>query len=120
MLAGSLIDADSGAPRVPRVWRTTHAWDRLRGLLGRPPLGNGEGLLLDPCGSVHTMGMAYAIDVVYLDRAFRITKVVAGLGPWRASMAWRAALTLELAAGSAAALGLVVGRRLRWQAASPA
>ena len=45
----------------------TH-WTRLRGLLGLSPndFGNGRGLWIVPCRGVHTLGMGFAIDVVYL------------------------------------------------------
>ncbi|HLO94144.1 MAG TPA: DUF192 domain-containing protein, partial [Burkholderiaceae bacterium] len=50
-------------------------WQRLGGLLVRPRLGAGEGLLLKPCNSVHTCFMRYAIDVIYLDREGRVLKL---------------------------------------------
>jgi uncharacterized protein len=42
--------------------------DRRRGLLGRVGLLPGEGLLIMPCDSVHTVGMAFPITALYLDR----------------------------------------------------
>ncbi|MDA8346557.1 MAG: DUF192 domain-containing protein [Thermaerobacter sp.] len=41
---------------------------RLRGLLGRSELPQGAGLVIEPCSSVHGIGMRFAIDVVFLDR----------------------------------------------------
>lgn len=110
----------SGATLFAPVYRTTTPWERLRGLLGRAPLGEREGLLIDPCGSIHTFLMAYPIDVVYLSRDFVISKIVPALGPWRCSMAFGAAMTLELPAGVAAARGLQEGQALAWQSASAA
>ncbi|MFI1185381.1 DUF192 domain-containing protein [Streptomyces californicus] len=46
---------------------------RTRGLLGRD--GIAGALMLTPCGSVHTFGMRFAIDVAYLDRRFRVLAV---------------------------------------------
>ncbi len=85
---------------------------RLRGLLFAPPLKPGQGLLLDPCASVHTAGMAYPIDVVFLDRAGTITKIVPHLPPWRIAACRSATRTLELAAGEARRLGLAAGLSL--------
>ena len=47
----------------------TH-WTRLRGLLGlrSSDFRNGSGLWIVPCHGVHTLGMGFPIDVVYLDR----------------------------------------------------
>ena len=40
---------------------------RARGLLGRAPLAADEALLIRPCSSIHTFGMRFAIDVVFID-----------------------------------------------------
>lgn len=116
MQHGSLSDLHEARLLFARVSRTTNAWERLRGLLGRPPLRADEGLLLVPCASVHTFGMTRPIDVVYLDRDWRILRIVAGLRPGRVSWTWRAVATLELAAGAAAAL--MPGQVLHWAAHS--
>ena len=39
---------------------------RVRGLLGRLTLALGEGLVIRPCNAVHTLGMAFPIDVIHL------------------------------------------------------
>lgn len=113
---GTLHDADSGKLLVATVYRTTTPWERLRGLLARAPLVAGEGLLIDPCGSIHTFLMRYPIDVIYLSRDLVITKVVPSLVPFRFSLGFGAAMALELTAGAAANLELDRGRTLRWQA----
>ena len=113
---GILHDADSGTLLLATVYRTTTPWERLRGLLGRLPLAAGEGMLIDPCGSVHTFLMRYPVDIVYLSRDLVITKIVASLAPSRVSMGFGAAMTLELVAGAAADLSLRRGQALRWQA----
>jgi uncharacterized membrane protein (UPF0127 family) len=85
---------------------------RMVGLLGRKGLGPGEGMLISRTGSVHTLFMRFAIDVVFLDRTRTIVKIVPSLRPWRVAMARRAKTTLELSAGSAASLGLQPGMAL--------
>jgi uncharacterized membrane protein (UPF0127 family) len=78
-------------------------WDRGLGLLARPELRPGEGLWLDPCGGIHTWGMRYAIDVLFLDRELRVLRVSRNLRPWRLGLAPRGTRsTLELPAGGAA------------------
>jgi hypothetical protein len=72
-------------------------WARLRGLLGRDP----SPILLAPARSVHTCFMRFPIDVVFLDEALRVVKVVRALGPWRFAGARGARAVLELPAGGA-------------------
>ena len=85
------------------------ALQRMHGLLGRDGLQPGEGMLIKPASSVHTMFMRFPIDVVFLDRAHRIVGIAHTLRPWRAAGARRAKAALELPAGTAAAHGLEVG-----------
>ena len=90
----------------------TSTLERMRGLLGRTALGPAQGMLLPHCGMIHTFGMGYPIDVVYLDRRNRVLKVSPALAPRRMDGHWRARTVLELAAGSAAACGIAPGLTL--------
>jgi uncharacterized membrane protein (UPF0127 family) len=85
---------------------------RMRGLLGRRSLERGSGMLLTPEPSVHTLFMRFPIDVVFLDKARTIVKIVHDLQPWRAAGARRAVAALELPAGAAGAAGLRTGMTL--------
>ncbi len=116
MQTGSLLDADSMTVLVRDALRTTNAWDRLRGLLGRPPLTADAGLWITPCNSVHTAFMRYPIDLVFLDRQLMVIGIVHALPPWRMAGRWRAASTLELPAGMAAQRGFTPGLALHWRA----
>lgn len=87
---------------------------RLLGLLARPPLQPGEGLLIRPCKSVHTWGMKYPIDVAFIDRDWRVVQAVHALVPWRGTSFFRRAeMALELPAGTLAATGLTAGDQLQ-------
>jgi uncharacterized membrane protein (UPF0127 family) len=85
-------------------------WLRLRGLLGRRELPQGEGLLLSPCKAVHMTGMAFALDVGFLDAEGRLIGLYPSLPP-RARTRWhrRARQALELPAGTFAATGSDLG-----------
>ena len=86
---------------------------RLGGLMFRKSLPQETGLLLAPCNSVHVCFMRFAIDVVYLDKEYRIIKVVNNLKPWiGVSLCRKAWATLELPAGEAERCGLTVGTKL--------
>jgi uncharacterized membrane protein (UPF0127 family) len=73
---------------------------RRKGLLGRKGLESGEGLWILPCEAVHTFGMKFAIDLVYLDRKHRVKKVLNAVPAWRLSACLSAHSVLELPAGT--------------------
>jgi uncharacterized protein len=124
---------ESAAPRrrsrrLPRVVRIVAADDiqvcsrcevaertiaRMRGLLGRDGLEPGEGMLINPAPSVMTFFMRFPIDVVFIDKAYKIVKIVHSLGPWKTAGARGSSAALELPAGTAAALHLEPGMSLR-------
>ena len=85
---------------------------RMRGLLGRSELGEGEGLLIKPTNSVHMFFMRFAIDVVFVDRELAVRKIVETLRPWRMAGCRGARAALELPAGAAARSGITVGEQL--------
>ena len=114
MKIGRLYRQD-GACVMSRVWQADTAWQRMRGLLGRPKLRLGEGLLLAPCAAVHTFGMHYALDLVFLDRDGVLCEAVEYLPPWHVCRCTGAYQTLELAPGSLARLGLRRGEALIWR-----
>lgn len=89
-----------GRVLLPTVLVADHASERMRGLLGRDSLPTGSGMLLRPCGSLHTLGMRFALDIVYFDAAWRVVRTVRNLQPWRFSLGgWHARAALELQAG---------------------
>lgn len=106
-------------PVLQRVWRAERWWQRLRGLLLRPPLGPRDGLLITPCGGIHTIGMRYPLDVVFMDAQGHVMACRRHVRPWRARAAWGACETLELRAGAVADLGIVPGDHLQWRPVVP-
>ena len=105
---------DGGMAGLDEVLVADSAVERARGLLAREPLRRGQGMYLAPCRSVHSFGMPYVLDLVYIDRLGRVCKVVHGFRRWRVSMSLRAHGTLELLAGEARRLGLRVGQEVLW------
>jgi uncharacterized protein len=97
-----VVNASNGDVLAGRAEVAANPWRRMRGLLGRPPLYRGQGLLIRPCQGVHTLGMAYPIDVVHLDREHVVRKVLHVLVPWRIGpLVWSSSMVLELPAGVA-------------------
>ena|SRR5438477_13089940 len=92
----------------------TH-WTRLRGLLGlrSNDFRNGSGLWIVPYHGVHTLGMAFPIDVVYLDDAMTVIHIQGDLRPWRfAPVRKQAASVLELPRRTAAETRTEVGDKI--------
>jgi uncharacterized protein len=92
----------------------TH-WTRLRGLLGLASgdFGNGRGLWIVPCHGVHTLGMGFAIDAVYLDGDMNVVHVEDELRPWRfAAVRGNAFSVLELPCHTAKETGTAIGDKI--------
>lgn len=85
---------------------------RARGLLGTRSLAPDRGLLIPHCNAVHTCGMRYSIDVVFLDCAGKVIEVRVAVPPWRICRLQAADAVLELGAGTAAAAGITPGQSL--------
>lgn len=85
---------------------------RALGLLPVRTLAPDRGLLIPACRSVHTMGMAYAIDVLFIDDGGHLIEILPALPRWRIAWCRRAGAVLELAAGTAHAAELKRGDRL--------
>ncbi len=86
---------------------------RLAGLMFRKQLPHGTGLLLIPCNSVHMCFMRFAIDVVYLDKEYKILKIVRNLKPWTGlSFCRQAYSTLEINVGDTEKYCLIVGEKV--------
>jgi uncharacterized membrane protein (UPF0127 family) len=73
---------------------------RRKGLLGRRAFEMGEGLWISPCESIHTCGMKFPIDVIYLDRKKKVRKIRTAIVPWRFSMCLLAHSVLEVPVGT--------------------
>lgn len=100
---------------LARLSICTSLWEGIRGLLGRPEPGPGQGLLLARCNAVHTIGMRYPIDVVFLDKDERVVRIVEAMKPVRQAQHRKAKKVIEFKAGEAARLGIGVGCVLDWR-----
>ena len=78
-----LYQRATGKCLAENVLLANTAWTRLRGLIGRQALAEGDALWLRPCNGVHTFWMRFTIDVIYLDEHLRIVKLIKNLRPFR-------------------------------------
>lgn len=91
------------APRL-RVRLARGFFARARGLLGTRSLAPDAGLLIPRCSAVHTFGMRYPIDLLFLDHDATVVAIHPAVPPWRIRRLPGAAAVLEVAAGTAAAI----------------
>lgn len=83
---------------------------RMIGLLGRRSLAAGEGLWIRPCNAIHSVGMRFEFDAVFLDRNMRVVHLVRKFGRNRISRIVRLARgVLELPPGTIEETGTEVG-----------
>lgn len=88
-------------------------WERLVGLMGKKHLYQGEGLIINPCSSVHTHFMRFSIDVIYVSKEHVIVGIDHALRPWQIGHFYRKVqYVIELSAGTAHETGAQVGDRL--------
>lgn len=103
----------AGRDTVVRVHVAESFWSRARGLLGRDRLEANEALWIKPCNSVHTFGMSYPIDVLFLDHDQRVVQITRRLRSMRVAAARRAHTTIEMLGGVVDDLGIKEGMCLR-------
>jgi uncharacterized membrane protein (UPF0127 family) len=113
------VRPDQGPPLAPLAWGTENTFERVQGWLKRESVAEGEGLLIRPCASIHTLGMRFPIDVAFLDRGGRVVKLAHRVpparlvwGPWKSLFMPWGFQVLELPAGSLEAAGIRVAQRL--------
>ena len=82
--------------------------ERRRGLARMTPLPAGHGLRILKCNSIHTFGMRFALDLVWLARNGRVLRVDHGVAPRRMKLCVRARSVVETAAGGGDAFAAVL------------
>jgi uncharacterized protein len=89
------------------------SWSRMVGLLGKCSLESGTGLLIIPSQAIHTVAMRFPIDVVFVDRKWRVVHVRPEMVPYRVTgLHWKADFVLELPVGVIAQTSTAVGDQL--------
>jgi len=111
MTARAVRESD-GVTVVDPLHVPRRARERMRGLLGRQALADGEGMWIPKCRLIHTFGMKFPIDLVYLDGGHSVCKVVEDVRPGRLSACLTAESVIELGSGAAKELGLSRGTKL--------
>lgn len=104
----------SSSRRLVRAGLASSWTERMVGLLRHDHLAQDEGLIFPGCHSIHTFGMRFTIDAIFIDRRWRIValkpKLVPGKVVWPVIGAWG---VVEVAEGFIASQGLKKGDQLR-------
>jgi uncharacterized protein len=119
-MATLTLRREDGRIVCERVVVADRAHRRMRGLLGRKYLRQGEGMVLRPGWSIHTAFMRFPIDAVFLDADQVVIKIEHEVGPWRTVSCRGAREVVELPAGECHRRGLEVGDRVAWASRSAA
>ncbi len=93
---------------------------RMRGLLGRRGLAPGHAMYICPCPSIHTFGMQFALDLVFVDKALQVVRIVWDVGPHKMVTGGRGAhAVFEFEAGNVSHDRLHLGEQLSQSEAAP-
>jgi len=83
---------------------------RLVGLLRDKGLEKGDGLWIVPCNSIHSIGMQFVFDAIFLDKELKVVHLMSEMKPWRISkLVFAAHSVLELPHGLIAQTGTTIG-----------
>lgn len=95
-----LINQTQNTVLAEDVFIADTPFKRIKGLLGRKIFPPGEVIILDPCNSIHTFFMRFPIDVLFVDKNYKVLKILHNLNPNRIShIYWLANKVIELPAG---------------------
>lgn len=96
-----LINSKNSLIVATQVIEAKSFLERLKGLMFDDDMKEFDGLLITSCNSIHTMFMRFAIDVVFLDKNFRVIKIIKKLQPWRVTWFYfSASQVLEMKEGT--------------------
>jgi uncharacterized protein len=105
-----LRNANTGEIIATRVQPAATWLERALGLLMRRDIRPDEGLWIEPCSAIHTIGMRVPIDVIFLDKARRIIRLYQKVPRWRwALICWKARSVIELGCGALQETDLLPG-----------
>ncbi|HMR64490.1 MAG TPA: DUF192 domain-containing protein [Anaerolineae bacterium] len=110
-----ILNETRNQPLIAKARVADTFWLRLRGLLGAKSLAPGEGLILVGEKSIHTLFMGFAIDVVYVDKDYKVIRTQEDMGPYRLGpFVGRASYVLEMPVGTIAHTATQIGDQLRF------
>jgi len=96
-----LINQTKNTVLAEDVFIAKTPFTRIKGLLGRKNFTSGQALILDPCNSIHTFFMHFPIDVLFVDKNYKVLKSLSDFNPNKIScIYWSSRKVIELPSGS--------------------
>jgi len=102
------------------AWIAEEIDQRLRGLLDFSQLTQGEGMYFPPpCNALHTVGMKFPIDIVFIDLYGRVVDLIENMAPGNQASCPAAYSALELPTGAIRGSGTQRGDALSFEYLAP-
>ncbi len=96
-----IINLNQGTTLAEETVVAEGIFSRIKGLLGKKGLSQGEALIIKPCNSIHMFFMRFAIDAVFVDKNNRVVGMVKCLKPFTVSPIFlKARFVIELPANT--------------------
>jgi len=96
-----LINQTKNTVLAEDVFIADTPFKRIRGLLDRKVFLPGQAVILEPCNSVHTFFMRFPIDIIFVDKNYKVIQILSGFNPYKIShIYWHSSKVIELPAGS--------------------
>ena len=108
---GVLRNERSGEILAPQMPRASNAISRLVGLLRKADVAPDEGLWIDRCNAVHTLGMRATLDLYFLDSDDRVLKIASAVSPNRLAETCLAAKTVVELGSASVTRDVAIGDR---------
>jgi uncharacterized membrane protein (UPF0127 family) len=76
-----LRNMTTGAVLADSIKPAKSFWQRTIGLIGKNEISSDEGLWIEQCSAVHTMGMHAPIDIIFIDRHGYVLRIARSVKP---------------------------------------
>jgi uncharacterized protein len=87
-------------------------FERMKGLLGKKSISNEYAMIFTDSPSIHTFFMMFPIDIIFLDKDFKIICIYENLKRNKIIACWKARYTVEMRENSVRNHNLKIGDKL--------
>lgn len=113
-LAAKIVNLKNNIIIADRVILADTFLKRLKGLMFKPNLRERECLIINPCKMIHTFGMRFSLDIIFLSNSNIVLETIKDIRPNHISLyVLESTKVLELPAGTLKATNTVKGDLLK-------